>query len=44
MQNKHRDRVVVVLDVLGGRNGVDGDFSLGHNESEMLRGHLDGKT
>lgn len=44
MQNKCGNRVVVVLEVLGGWNGVDGDFSLGHTEPETLVGHLDGNA
>lgn len=44
MQNKHRDKVVVVLDIVGGLNGVDSDCGLGHNEPETLVGHLDGNS
>ena len=44
MQNRHGDRIFVVLDVLGGWDEVDGDFSLGHIESETLIGHLDGNV
>lgn len=29
---------------LGVWGGVDGDFSLGHSESETLVGHLDGNA
>lgn len=29
----------MVLDVLGGWSGVDGDFSLGHSKSAILVGH-----
>lgn len=46
MQNKHRDKVVVVLDILGGWSRVDSDSDcgLGHNEPETLVGHLDGNS